>query len=247
MLPILVINLDRSKERWEKIAESGRRSGLTVQRVAAVDGTAIPPDARQGFDEVMFRRNHGAAVLAGEYGCYRSHLNALRTIVDQGYDLAVIAEDDVELNGGLDKRVRAIFAACPQMGLIKLVNHRIKGFISYGRSAMGDEFGRCIHGPQGSGACYAVTLDGARKLLQALATMSLPVDIALERGWATGVQTFTVRLPLVAFEDTSRADTTIATRKDYSRAKRPLLMRISVLLFRARDYISRFFYAIGGK
>ncbi|PWJ81600.1 glycosyl transferase family 25 [Pseudaminobacter salicylatoxidans] len=247
MLPILVINLERSRERWEKIAESGKRAGLAIERVPAVEGASIPPEARPDFDPVMFRRNHGAVVLDGEYGCYRSHLSALQSIVDNGYELAVIAEDDIQLAGDLDKRVEAIFEACPQMQLLKLVNHRIKGFISYGKSALGDEFGRCIHGPQGSGACYAVTQEGARQLLRALATMVLPFDVALERGWATGVKTFTVRLPLVAFEDTSRADTTIATRKDYSGAKLPTLMRVSVLFFRAREYVSRSVYAMSGK
>jgi len=247
MLPVLVINLDRSRERWERIADSARQAGLTVQRVAAVDGAAIPSSARRNFDAVMFRRNHGAAVLPGEYGCYLSHLNALQAVVDNGFELAVIAEDDIQMNPDLEKRVRAMFEAYPRMELLKLVNHRIKGFIRYTTSALGDEVGRCIHGPQGSGACYAVTQQGARKLLEALGVMSIPYDVALERGWATGVETFTVRLPLVAFENTSRADTTIATRKEYSGAKLPVLMRISVLFFRAREYISRVSYAVRGK
>ncbi len=247
MLPILVINLDRSKERWEKIEASGRQAQLAVHRIAAVDGAEIPPRQREGFNQSLFRRYHGAAVLAGEYGCYRSHLGALRTIVDKGYELAVVAEDDIRLSGDLETRVRAIFDARPAMGLLKLVNHRVKGFVRYGASGLGDEFGRCIHGPQGSAACYVVTQQAARRLLHALEVMSLPYDVALERGWATGVETFTTRLPLVAFEDASRAATTIATSREYSGAKFPFFMRVSVLFFRAQEYLMRSFYAMRGR
>ncbi|MFU0506205.1 glycosyltransferase family 25 protein [Pseudaminobacter sp. NGMCC 1.201702] len=244
MLPTLVINLARSKERWTKLAESGRGTGLEVRRVPAIDGAAVPEGLRGDLDAAKFRANHGRQVLAGEYGCYQSHLSALQTIVDEGYELAIIAEDDIRLNSDLEKRVEAIFRTSPSIDLLKLVNHRTTGFIRYGISALGDEFGRCIHGPQGSAACYAVTQQGARRLLVALKPMWLPYDLALERGWSTGVSTFTTRVPFVAFEEVTRADTTIATRTQYREVKLPKFKRWSVLKFRFGDYVSRIAYGL---
>lgn len=244
MLPTLVINLARSTERWARIAESGRDTGLDVQRVPAVEGAQTPAGLRSDLDAAKFQRNHGRQVLAGEYGCYQSHLRALQTVVDQGYELAIIAEDDICLNGDLEKRVRAMFQASPSIDLLKLVNHRVTGFVRYGTSSLGDEFGRCLHGPQGSAACYAVTQKGARQLLPALKPMWLPYDLALERGWSTGVRTFTARLALVEFEEANRLDTTIATRKQYREVKLSRFKRWSVLKFRARDYVSRIAYGL---
>ncbi len=239
MLPVFVINLNRSPERWAAVQESG--AGLALHRVEAVDGREIPRDQWVDVDGARFQRDHGRKIVAGEYGCYRSHLAALSQVADEGHPAAVIAEDDVRLNADLAHRVQALLEAAPEAGLIKLINHRTQGFIKKGVSALGDTYGRCLHGPQGSAACYAVTREAAIKLRSALATMWLPWDVALERGWHTGVRTYTVHKPLVELAEL-RAQTTIC--KDYSDTKPPFWRRSSTALFRASDYLSRVGYAI---
>jgi glycosyl transferase, family 25 len=243
LLPILVINLARSRERWARVTDSARDAGFDVQRVPAVEGTDVPVELRLEIDAAKFRHNHGREMLDGEYGCYRSHLRALQVVVDKGYDLAIIAEDDIGLSADLKERVLAIFTDLPTIDLLKLVNHRTTGFVKYGCSALGDEFGRCLHGPQGSAACYAVTQRGARKLLRSLKTMWLPYDIAFERGWDTGANTFTTRSPLVSLER-NHAETTIATSQQYRDAKLPKIKRGGALVFRIMDYVSRVHYGI---
>lgn len=247
MLSTFVINLDRSKERWAKISESTRNTGLDLHRLPAVDGRDFAGDFPSGsLDQQAFRERHGRKVLAGEFGCYLSHLAALARIAGGDADLAIIAEDDVLFAPNLEERVRAIFAAGPQIELLKLVNHRTSAFLRHGRSSLGDEFGRCLHGPQGSAACYVVSRAGAAKLLAALETMWLPYDIAFERGWSTGVATFTTHRPLVRFQP-EQAATTIATRIEYRNSKLPKLGQFKVLAFRAGDYVRRVAYAMRGK
>ena len=247
MLPTFVINLDRSKDRWEKVRNSASSTGLELERLPAVDGRALLTGAScPGLDKQKFRDSHGRNVLPGEYGCYRSHLAALGLVVERGLELAIIAEDDILFEADIAERVYSIMAANSGIELLKLVNHRTNAFIAYGRSGLGDDFGRCMHGPQGSAACYAVTRMGARKLLDALQTMWLPYDTAFERGWATGVATYTVRVPLVRFQP-HQAETTIATRKEYRMSKLPKLGQFSVLAFRAGDYMRRAAYAMRGR
>jgi glycosyl transferase family 25 len=243
LLPTLVINLDRSKERWAEIAASAVGTGLELRRVAAVDGAEIPAELRHGLDHQKFCFSNGREVLPGEYGCYRSHLDALRMVVDEGHDLAIIGEDDISLNRELRDRVLAIFEALPTIDVLKLVNHRTRGFVRYGASSLGDAFGRCLHGPQGSAACYAVTRKGAGLLLASLEPMWLPYDIALERGWATGASTFTTHHPLVEF-GSNREDTLIATRQQYHDVKMPRIKRAGTLISRGTDYFARAFYGI---
>ncbi|WP_157016022.1 glycosyltransferase family 25 protein [Mesorhizobium xinjiangense] len=239
MLPVFVINLKRSPERWAAIKDSA--AGLSVHRVEAVDGREIPRQQWIDVDQDRFRRNHGRRIVAGEYGCYRSHLAALEQVVEDGCPAAIIAEDDVRLNAELADRAMALLDAAPEAGLIKLINHRTQGFMQKGVSSLGDAFGRCLHGPQGSAACYAVTREAAAKLHSSLATMWLPWDVALERGWHTGVRTFTVRRPLVELAE-HRANTTIC--KDYADTKPPFWQRSSTAMFRAGDYVNRVGYAI---
>lgn len=246
MLTALAINLPRSVDRWERISASVGGSGLVLQRVVAVDGASIPLRDRRDLDVGRFRRYHGRAVLDGEYGCFQSHLAALAAVVEQKLPLAIIAEDDIEFSRGVGERVRSIFAASPKIELLKIANHRASGFILHGTSAMGDQFGRCIHGPQGSAACYAVTQKGAAGLLRALKTMWLPYDIAFERGWSTGVGTYTTPAPLVAMNGPQIA-TTIATKEEYRAAKLPKIQQIGTALFRGMDYLARMTYAMRGR
>lgn len=215
---------------------------MKLERIEAVDGSTIPPADRANVDAFRFARYHGRTVLDGEYGCYMSHLAALQRVVDRDDDIAIITEDDIGFTRGLAERVRSVFDASPGMDLLKLFNHRTSGFVSHGRSALGDEFGRCMHGPQGSAACYAVTRAGAQKLLDELTPMWLPYDIAFERGWATGAATYTTRDPLVDFLGDAAAST-IATREEYRNAKLPKLQQLPTALFRGADYVARSLYS----
>lgn len=241
-LPALTINLARSAERWARISATAEGSGVDLERIDAVDGSTIAPSDRTDLDVAGFGKYHGRTVLDGEYGCYMSHLAALRRVIERGDTIAIITEDDVGFTSGLAARVRALFAANPQMELVKLFNHRTSGFVSHGHSALGDEFGRCIHGPQGSAACYAVTRPGAQKLLDVLKPMWLPYDIAFERGWSTGVGTYTTRRHLVNFMGDAAAST-IGTRAEYHRTKLPKMQQIPTALFRGADYVARSLYS----
>ncbi|WP_127596475.1 glycosyltransferase family 25 protein [Nitratireductor alexandrii] len=239
MVPVLVINLARSPERWDAIRQTA--TGLDLRRVEGVDGGAIAREEWSAIDRERFRARHGRIVTPGEYGCYRSHLAALATVVAEGVDVAVIAEDDIVLNDRLGERAAALFAGVEEPRLVKLVNHRTTGFLEKGVTAAGDAYGRCLFGPLGSAACYAVNRSGAQRLVETLATMWLPWDVALERGWATGVATYTTREPLVAFS-THRARSTITA--SYAHTKLPTLQRRRAFSFRARDFLRRAGYAL---
>jgi glycosyl transferase family 25 len=244
-IQIYVINLDRSPSRWERISAQAAEMGLNVIRVVAVDGAAVAPEDWIDADPRQFLQMHGRYMLPGEYGCYRSHLLALQQFgSSRGGDaeIAIIVEDDIDLTADLVERARAIHQALPQAGLVKLFNHRTRGFRPKVVSARDDVVGRCLHGPQGSAACYFVTRAAARTLLKTLGVMKLPYDIAVERGWDSGVETYTVRDNLTALGPLYR-QTAIAHVAQYRKTKTTRFKRIATHLFRARDYLCRLAYA----
>jgi glycosyl transferase, family 25 len=242
-LPLYAINLDRSPERWRRLNEQAQKFGLQLLRVSAIDGNSVAPELWDDFNSRQFERNNGRKALAGEYGCYRSHLLALQQFLQSGHDAAIIMEDDVELDERLVVRASAIREAVPHAELVKLISHRMRGFRKTAATSMQDEVGQCLHGPQGSAACYLVTRSGAKMLLDALRPMTLPYDVALERAWATGVKTYSSHPNLVRLAQAR--GTTIGRRIDYHAAKSPTWLRIPAHLFRTTDYLRRMFYVLG--
>jgi len=240
---IYAINLDRSISRWEALSRQATALELPLVRVSGVDGTQVRPESREGCDTRAFERNSGRALLAGEYGCYRSHLKALNAFIEAGEHDAVIVEDDIELSADILARARAAIDAVPCADLIKLFNHRVVGFRRVATSKLGDEIGRAAHGPQGSSACYVITRTGAERLADRLRIMEYPVDVALERGWASGAQIYTTRRNVAV---PSREESTIATRAIYRSVKFPWWKRLGTYTTRLTEALCRIAYAYGG-
>jgi len=240
-LEIFAINLDRSTDRWETLSKTATALGLSLARVSAVDGKLTPEAEREAVDDAAFRRNTGRLMLAGEYGCYRSHIKALHAFLATNNDIALIIEDDVELGADLKDRAEAAFEAVPDADVIKFFNHRVVGFRRTSTSSRGDDIGRAIHGPLGSSACYAVSRRGAKLLIEHLTVMRYPWDAALERGWDHSGHVYTTRKNVATI---ARGGTTIATRDIYRSVKFPKWKRLGTYIRRFRDDFVRLTYAL---
>lgn len=242
-LPVYLINIERASDRLAEIKRQGNEFGLRFERVDGIDGALIPRDEWIDVDHARFQRRHGRTILPGEYGCYRSHLMALRQFLASGDEMAVIIEDDVALDGNFLARAMAVRDAAPTADLIKLVNHRWGGFRASTTSEEGDVVGRCLFGPQGSTACYLVTRRGAEKIVKSLAVMSLPWDVAVERGWDMQTSIFTTRSNIVGFSRLQKS-TMIGWRRDYRAAKSAPWRRIPAHVFRTLDFFRRIAYVL---
>lgn len=245
-LAVYVITIERAAERLNEIVKYASASEIDIERVNGVDGSLIPREAWVDVDHESFTKRHGRTILPGEYGCYRSHLAALHQFLASSREAAIIVEDDVLLDRQLLGRAKAALDAAPSAEVIKLVNHRWNGFMPRAKSASGDILGRCLFGPQGSAACYLVTRAGAERLVTSLKTMSLPWDVALERGWAIQASIFSTRSNVLEFVN-GRTTTMIGTRVDYRRAKLAPWRRINTYLFRVVDFFRRIFYVLSAR
>ncbi len=108
-----LINLESSSDRLEEMAFRLRKIGVEFQRVPAFDGRGIDLETLSAFPDAdidaclafMGRPFHG-----GEFGCYKSHLDCARRIVECGVDQALVLEDDVELSPDLLDTVHTIIS-----------------------------------------------------------------------------------------------------------------------------------------
>ncbi|GES44313.1 glycosyl transferase family 25 [Rhizobium dioscoreae] len=242
-MPVYLINIDRAAERLAEIQRQSDEFGFRFERIDGIDGALVPRDQWIDVDHVRFQRRHGRTILPGEYGCYRSHLTALRQFLANGGEIAIIIEDDVALDAEFLARAAAAREAAPAADLIKLVNHRWNGFRAMARSLKGDIVGRCLFGPQGSTACYLVTRHGAEKIVKSLSVMSLPWDVAVERGWDMHISIVSTRANIAGFSRLQRT-TMIGWRRDYRAAKSSALRRFPAHIFRTLDFFRRIAYVL---
>lgn len=100
MIPVFVINLDRSVDRWKRWERF-----QDVTREPAVDGSKIDVETNPNISlrtKAMImgrepRTEHYQINTKGAVGCYMSHVNLLRKIVKMQLPLAIICEDDLDL------------------------------------------------------------------------------------------------------------------------------------------------------
>lgn len=236
-IDFFVINLDRSPERLAAIGQEAAALGIDLIRVPAVDGKTIPEAEQDALDRPGFLRDHGKRPMPGEYGCYLSHIAALRRIADGEAEAGVVFEDDIRPLPDLQP-VLASLAEIDDWDLVRFAHHRRVKRKRLRDLARGRELCATYLGPTGSAAAYIVRREAAGRLADALLPMRLPYDVALERGWATGVRALDIWPDLVGFGALSKTSLTQESRR-YGSMKLPVWRRWPTLLFRAGDLARR--------
>jgi len=239
-LPVYIISIARARARLEKMLEGAAGLDLDLRPVEGIDGKTVLPENWRDFDRRRFELRNGRHALPGEFGCYASHIKALEIFLSTNAPVAVIVEDDVAFTPDFSERVRAMVAIMPDDAVVKLTNHRRKGFKGRRTSAFGDTFGRCIYGPQGSSACYIVSRSAAERFLKTARVMTLPFDRALECGWGYGTNVYVSDRDFLPFGD---PNTLVGTREEYKGSKFTRLRRLPAYLSSFYDNIARYIYA----
>ena len=100
--PMFVMNLERSIDRWKMAQAQMAGEGLTVARFDAIDGRALSVEElrNQSTRMAMFLQPRGVI------GCYLSHRKFWQMVVDEGYESAIIFEDDVKLVPHFKEKLR---------------------------------------------------------------------------------------------------------------------------------------------
>lgn len=97
----LVINLNRSKERLQKIRARLNELNIGFERIEAFDGSNLSDDE---YNSLTYPYNHQCRVrftrelTKGEVGCFISHRKCWQKLVNSNEDYAVILEDDLHIS-----------------------------------------------------------------------------------------------------------------------------------------------------
>jgi len=90
-----VINLDRSVDRLEHISQVFSNQDLSFERVKAIDGTVL---SNIEFNLLTSKRNWPHELTRNEVGCFLSHRECLRRIIENNASWGAIFEDDIILS-----------------------------------------------------------------------------------------------------------------------------------------------------
>jgi GR25 family glycosyltransferase involved in LPS biosynthesis len=107
-IPIFCINLDRRPERYKLFSEQPGVKEINVERISAIDGTAInivnnPQISNQTKINIIHkkRRSHGEIDTAGAIGCSLSHYSVWKKFLETDSPFCLVLEDDAKIPLGL--------------------------------------------------------------------------------------------------------------------------------------------------
>lgn len=190
-VPVWVVNLDKSTDRWHNCEEEFAKQDVIAERFPATLGKALTEDELQ--EKVTFGGRYFCT--PGMLGCFMSHLRIWERVVKEGHEAAVALEDDVVLFSKFNERLATILKELPSdwdvclLGAVGNIQTEYEPFYMklYGMLAGG---GRASPGktrgvsenlyvpykPAGTHA-YMVSQRGAKKLLEHFPKARYHVDL----------------------------------------------------------------------
>ncbi|WP_160011831.1 glycosyltransferase family 25 protein [Rhizobium sp. 18055] len=181
-----LINLDRAEDRLASMVDQLDALEMPFERISAVDGKALQLVA-QTYDEAGYRRRHGRLTNPGEVGCYLSHVECARRLLDSSHEFALVLEDDLVLPDNLSVVIAEALAEHSHWDVLRLstVNNGRKFpvvTISPTRS-----LALALTREKGSGA-YLINRRAAAWISGGLLPMRLPYDIAYDLEFFEGLR-----------------------------------------------------------
>lgn len=182
-LPVVYINLDEDTGRRAALEAQFAAAGVEAQRHPATRWTRLSTAAQAAlYSEALNRQSYFRPLVAGEKGCYASHIEVWRALLASDAPGLVVLEDDVELEPDFAEVVNAIAALPPGWNMVKLIGReREKAQARQpltARHALVD-----YRRVPSLTAGYVISREGARKLLAARVPYGRPIDIDLRLWW----------------------------------------------------------------
>ena len=192
------------------------RAGFVVERLPATDGEMLTEaDIERAVDIGRNRRLYKRPLTRGEIGCYLSHQSAWRRIVASGAEGGYVFEDDTEPSEMLVAAMALIDGGAAEWDLVKLFTNRPPG----GR-VVGEAGALCLRQPStlpGGTVGYAISRQGAEKLLRRAGRFFRPLDIDLKHWWEHDLRILVIHPSVIRFARPDAEASTIEPERRNSR------------------------------
>ena len=182
-----VINLDSKPDRLEDVSKQLHQYGIEFERFSAVMGSELDQSTIEEFyDAKGNARKYYKEMSVGEIGCYLSHIQLWKRIIEENLDFAVILEDDLTVKPEIASLINAI-ARLKNWDYIKLAGPKGKKVID--KQPIDNTFSLAYYNKTPIGtAAQAVSKQGAQRLLKTTQPFIRPVDSDIQYYWERGIK-----------------------------------------------------------
>lgn len=236
-----IINLDRSKDRYEYVKPNVDRLGIPVERISAVEGKALSDaEINTKVDLKTYLEFLSHLPKKGTIGCSLSHIKAWKAFLESPFEYAVIFEDDVSFD---PTKLRLVIEELIQ-------NNKYWDITSFEISHRGtpltiksfpDNQKLVVYLTEISHTgAYILNREAAVKLLEKALPIKMPIDHYITRGWEFGLRFTGIENPRLVYQKYGTSE--------INQSERLLGDNINVFsvvkkcLYKLQSYIIRFLY-----
>ena len=206
-----LINLTQDVARWRSVSSQFATVGLQARRLEAVQGAGLTSADTLGlYSATLNAAQYHKPLLAGEIGCYASHLSAWQQLLDSKEALMAVFEDDIEIDIDLPQVLEAVARLGESWDIVKLIGRSQEKTAERIPFLRGRDLVSYRRVPSLTGA-YVITARGAEKLLRRRRPFGRPVDVDMRYWWECDVRVLGVHPYPVRGAPSSR-DSTIEDR-----------------------------------
>lgn len=202
-IPVVFINLDSDVERRQRMEAELQRLQLNAQRLDAVRWTSLGLEKQASYySESLNKVQYHSPLVAGEKGCYASHLLAWQDLLNSKAQAMVVLEDDVKLTDNFVTVIDSIAQLGRPWDMVKLIGRDREKVRARKPLCEGVDLVDYTRVPSLT-AGYVISRSGAQKLLATRRPFGRPIDVDLRYWWENQMQILGVSPAVLILDETS--------------------------------------------
>ncbi len=236
-----VINLERSKKRYEYVKNNIMALGISVERISAIDGNTFSQEqVNSTVDLQSYKQFLGHFPKLGTIGCSLSHIKSWQTFLDSNFEFAIIFEDDVSFD---HEKLRIMIDELVENNKLWDINSfeishngtplTIKSFSNNQKLVV--YLTEVTH----AGA-YIINRKAAQRLLEKALPIRMPIDHYFTRAWEFDIKFTAIENPRLVYQTFGISE--IAKTPKLQEEKMPIFTIIKRGLYKSQSYVIRFLY-----
>lgn len=201
-----VISLDDQKPLPTQLVDYLRKHDFDAEIFPAVDGRSGVPVLKESESineqrAITYRRR---TLTSSEIGCYLSHLRAIRSAYEQGYQYVAVFEDDVIPEDDLAATLIACQQLDPQKHMVRLMELKPTKRKIIGPLGNHHSLTRPMRGTLGTQG-YVLNRRGMERVLAYGSEVCMPIDKLYDNFFLYGLHCYAVE-PHVIYEAASSSN-----------------------------------------